>query len=164
MTYQEEQYVHFVSSIGKLNNAWRILREIKLHGDHPLVGPAFQFALIEYSKPYTVSYGTELDAKGKPKHKHLLDEKYIPGNHRALHSRLLTARNKIHAHDDLNVKEAKLHVAKTGHGKFVGTVQNIIYGSEELSNIDDIIDLIELTLDSMYVEAERLKAALPLTS
>jgi len=164
MTHQEEQYVHFVSSIDKLNNAWRILREIKRHRDHPLVGPAFQFALVEYSKPYIVSYGAELDARGKPKRKYLLDETHIPGSHRALHDRLLTARKRIQAHDDLNVKEAKLHVANTGHGKFVGTVQNVIYGTEELSYIDDIIDLIEQTLDSMYVEVKRLEAALPLTS
>ena len=164
MTHQEEQYVHFVSSVDKLNNAWRILQEIKRHRNHPLVGPAFQFALVEYSKPYTVSYGAELDAKGKPKHKHLLDEKYIPGSRRALHDRLLAARKKIHAHDDLSVKEAKLHVANTGYRRFVGIVQNVIYGTGELSNIDDIIDLIEQTLDSMYVEVKRLEAALPLTS
>ena len=54
-----------------------------------------------------------------------------------------------------------IHVANTGHGKFVGTVQNVIHGTEEFSNIDDIIDLIEQTLDSMYVEVNRLEAALP---
>ncbi len=67
MTDQEEHFVHFVSSIDKLNNAWRILQEIKRHKGHPLVVPAFRFALVEYSKPYTVSYGAELDAKGNPK-------------------------------------------------------------------------------------------------
>jgi hypothetical protein len=66
MTDQEEQFVHFVSSIDKLNSAWRILQEIKLHKGHSLVGPAFQFALVEYSKPYTVSYGAELMPKANP--------------------------------------------------------------------------------------------------
>lgn len=161
MTDQEEWFVYFVSCIDRLNNAWQILQEIKRQGGHPLVGPAFQFALVEYSKPYTVSYGTELDAKGKPKHRYKLDEKYIPARHRALHDRLLTARKKIHAHDDLSVKEAKLHVKKTEHGKFVGTVQNVIVGTEELSNNDLIIDLIEQTLDAMYMEEKRLEQQLP---
>jgi hypothetical protein len=164
MTDQEEEFVHFISSIDKLNNAWRILLEIRSNRDNPLVGPAFQFALIEYSKPYTVSYGTELNAKGKPKRKHLLDDKHIPEKHRALHNRLLEARKKIHAHDDFSVKEAKLYVKKTQQGKFVGTVQNVIVGTEELSNIDLIIDLIEQTLKSMYVKEKLLKQQLPINS
>jgi hypothetical protein len=161
MTDQEEQFIHFASSIDKLNSAWQILKEIKQHKGHPLVAPAFQFALVEYSKPYTVSYGTELDAKGKPERKYLLDEKHIPINHRALHDRLLISRKRIHAHDDLSVKEARLYVKNTQQGKFVGTVQNVIHGTEELSNIDAIIDLIEKTLENMYVEEKRLEALLP---
>ena len=164
MTEQEEEFVHFVSSIEKLNNAWRILLEIRSNRDDPLVGPAFQFALIEYSKPYTVSFGTELDAKGSPKRKHLLNDKHIPKKHHVLHDRLLEARKKIHAHDDLSVKEAKLYVKKTQQGKFVGTVQNVITGTEELSNINLIIELIEQTLKNMYAQEKLLEQQLPINS
>jgi hypothetical protein len=160
----KEQIIHFKSSIERLNKAWQILQVIKSHPHHPLVSPAFQFALVEYSKPYTVSYGAELDSKGRPKHKYSLDKRHIPGNHLALHDRLLDARKKIHAHDDLSVKEANLHVKKTTHGKFIGVVQNVIYGTEELQNLDAIIDLIEQTLESMYVEDERLEQQLIPTS
>jgi hypothetical protein len=53
--------------------------------------------------------------------------------------------------------EAKLHVAQTSHGQHASIVQNVIHRTEELSNIDMIIDLIEKTLDNMYVEAKRLE-------
>ncbi len=62
MNLQEEQYVHFVSSTDNLNNAWQILQNIKQilqenkqGKGNPLVGAAFRFALIEYSKPYKCS-------------------------------------------------------------------------------------------------------------
>jgi len=163
MTEQEEEYVHFVSCIDDLNDAWRLLQEIKQCKGNSLVGAAFQFALIEYSKPYKVSIGTVSNSKGKSIPRKL-DESHIPATHIQLHKRIIDARDQILAHSDLTVMEAKLYVKNSPHGKIVGTGQNKIYGTEELSNIDTIIDLIERTLDSMYVEAERLAAALPVTS
>jgi hypothetical protein len=159
MTPQEEQYVHFVSSTDNLNNAWRILQEIRQCKGSPLVGPAFQFALVEYSKPYRYSRGTVREGV-----KCKLEDLHIPAKHRELHFRILMARDQIHAHSDLTVKEAKLRVANTASGKYASRVQNAIRGTEELSNIDSIIELIEQTLDNMYIEVEQLQAALPLNS
>ena len=76
----------------------------------------------------------------------------------------MDARDKIHAHSDLTVKEAQPHVAMTMSGKFVGAVQNVITGLEELVNIDLILAMIEQTLDRMYEEAKRLEACLPVNS
>ena len=160
MTEQEEEYVHFVSCINDLNIAWRLLQEIKQCKGNILVGAAFQFALIEYSKPYKASFGILRNSTGKliPRK---LDESHVPAMHIQLHKRIIDARDRIHAHSDLTVMEAKVYVKNSPHGKIVGTLQNKIYGTEELSNIDAIIDLIEQTLDSMYVEVKRLEAALP---
>jgi hypothetical protein len=155
VTQQEEQYVHIVSCTDSLNDAWRILHEIKQSPSHPLVGAAFQFALIQYSKPYLVSFGVT--------GRHKLDNSYVPSTHRDLHDRLITTRNQILAHSDLTVMEAKLHVANISVGQRAFIVQNVIYGAMELSNIDSIIDLIEQTLVSMYAERDRLEKQLPLT-
>ncbi|MFY9820895.1 MAG: hypothetical protein WAM82_05900 [Thermoanaerobaculia bacterium] len=156
MTREEEKYVHFASSIVDLNYAWRILREIKGASDSVLVGAAFQFALVAYSRPYKESRGSL--------RRYRLGTKFIPIEHRGLHQRILDARDKIHAHSDLTVKEAQLHVAMTMSGKFVGAVQNVITGLEELVNIDLILALIEQTFDRMYEEAKRLEACLPVNS
>jgi hypothetical protein len=154
---QEEQYIHFASCIENLNNAWVILQEIKKSKGNNLIWAAFQFALIEYAKPYTNSRGVILK-------NHKLDESFIPSAHLKLHKKILDSRNKILAHADLTVKEAQLHVAQIQSGKFVGIVQNVIRGTEELSNIDAVIELIEQTLDNMYVEEKRLEALLPFTT
>ena len=123
------------------------------------MGPAFQFALVEYSKPYRNSRGT--GGKGV---KYKLEDVHIPTKHRELHKRILAARDQIHAHSDLTVNEAKLYVVNTASGKYASRVQKAIRGTEELSNIDSIIELIEQTLDSMYIEVKRLEAALPIHS
>jgi hypothetical protein len=157
MTPEEEQYIHFAASMEDLNYAWRILIEVKGARGSLVAGAAFQFALVAYARPYKTSRG-ELNARYK------LDDGFVPIEHRELHQRILAARDQIQAHSDLTVKEAKLYVAKTEGGKFVGAVQNVITGLEELANINLIIVMIERTLERMYEEAERLEASLPMNS
>ena len=161
MTEKEEKYNHLESCMQDLNKAWTILQTIKTKNDQtPFVGYAFELALIVYSKPYKVSYGTLLDSKNKPI-KYKLDEKYIPNFHLDLHSRILKARDQIHAHSDLTVQEAKLYVSKIGNEKIFTIVQNKILATQEFENIDGIIDLIEKTLDNLYLEIDLLKTEIP---
>lgn len=158
MTLQEEEYIHFVSSIEDLNRAWGILQEIRKSKDSKLVRPAFQFALIEYSKPYVSSYGTA-------KKCHKLKDDYVPAKYHELHRRILTMRDQILAHSDLTVKEASLYVSKTASGKYPpAIVQNVIDPTELFSKIDVIIELIEQTLNSMYEKVKVLEAALSINT
>jgi hypothetical protein len=163
MTQREENeiYIHFVICIQNLNGAWVILQQIKEgkgeSGSPVLVAAAFRFALIEYAKPYLRSRGTEV-------RNHLLNERFIPSQHIALHRRLVSARNQIHAHSDLTVLDAKLYVEKAQNEKIVLASQNIIHGTEELSNLEVIVELIEQTLANMYLERNRLEQQLPFTS
>lgn len=156
MTRDEETYVHLVSSSDDLNEAWRILGEIKKGPENPLVGAAFRYALVAYARPYLSSRGDHRC--------HKLDKRFIPPDQQELHCRLIAARNQIHAHSDLTVREAKLRVAKTPSGKWIGAAQNVIRGTEEFANIDAIISTIEGTLRAMYDEIRRLEASLPVNS
>jgi len=160
MSKQEEEYIHLVSSSGALNNSRKILLEIKRQKDNPLLGPAFQFALVEYSKPYTISYGAELDKKGNPKYKFILTDKFISDEFKDLHNQILTDRKKMHAHDDLSIKDAKVLVSKTRSDKFVGIIQNKIYPIEKITKIDEIIQMIEMSLDKMYFKISELQKKL----
>ncbi len=157
MTEEEEHYVHFVSCIQNLNEAWGILQDIKQNKGNRLVGPAFQFALIEYSKPYKKS-------RGHVKRDHKFENEHVPPQYLELHGEIINARDQIHAHSDLTVADANVYVANTKYGKHVGVGRNILYDTEKLSRIDDIIDLIERSLDSMYVKVKQLEATLPLNS
>ncbi|XOF34259.1 MAG: hypothetical protein ACL93V_02900 [Candidatus Electrothrix sp. YB6] len=162
MTPARDYFVFFRESIWHLNTAWRILKEIKTGAGTPiLVNAAFQFALIEYCKPYKHSYGNIKNAKGKL-NQHQLDQNCIPPEYLSLHQRIIDARDQIHAHGDLTVLYAKVYVEESPYGKIAGYVRNVVHGTEELENIDSIIDLIEQTLDSMYEEEEKLKQKLPI--
>ena len=139
MKKHHEEFLHFVTCLGRLNSALKTLRDIKTAGDSPLVGPAFRFALVEYATPYTRSQGPiEKD--------HRLKTSFVPGDLLELHSRLLDARNKIHAHADLTLMEAKLYVTKTRGAPSVEITSRNADELEELSNIDEIIRLIEGTI------------------
>lgn len=153
MTEQEEKFVHSASCVAWLNNAWSLLQVIR-EQPGPLMGPAFRFALIEYCKPYKLSHGAV--------RKHKLDTTHIPSALLPLHSRIVGTRDQILAHSDLTVMEAKLSVHEFMGQRYSLIVQNRITGLEELPNIDEVILLIEGTLDNMYIEEKRLEAALPL--
>jgi len=143
--------------MSNLNEAWSILHNIKRNTGNPLVNPAFQFALIEYAKPFTKS-------RDSIKSTHILGANYIPKKYRSLHDEILSARHQLHAHSDITLEEARVYVTNTFYGKHVSVSKNVIYDTEMISKIDDIIDLIEQSLDSMYEEVKRLEAALPINS
>lgn len=168
MTKQEEHFVHFVSCITWLNNAWRLLNTIHTQPENPLIGPAFRFALIEYCKPYKLSRGSkkEEDEKKKKNNKNeefrqfKLDTSLIPNKFLPLHNRIISSRDQIHAHSDLTVMDAKLHVHEFMGQRYTLIPQNKIYGTEEFSNLQEIIALIETTLDNMYIQEKVLENAL----
>ena len=154
MTHQEEQYAHFWHCINDLNKALSLLQAVKINMDNPLRAPAFELALIVYSKPYKQSCGIT-------KKNHKLDDKYVPDKHRDLHKRILANRDQILAHTDLIPREPKVHVGNASYGKIVGLSENVINILAEFGNIDSIIELIEQSLDGMHEEEKKLAASLP---
>ena len=153
MTEQEENFIYFTLCIEWLNNAWRLLQAIQMQPKNQLGGAAFRFALIEYCKPYKPSRGSSKQFK--------LDTSLISPVHIALHNRIIASRDQVHAHSDLTVMEAKLHVHEIMGLRYTQISQNYITGLEELPNIQQVIALIESSLENMYLEVKVLDAALP---
>ena len=153
MNSHNEAFVHFDICAERLNSTLLTLNRIKEHCDHPLVGPAFRFALIEYAMPYTRS-------DGKAKKRHSLDTRYVPQELLPLHERLIASRNQIHAHVDLTVLEPTISYHDLDGERLVLIAQNNISGLEELPQIDEIICLVEGTLKNMYADRDNLKKGL----
>ena len=150
-TAQEERYIFIDSCIQNLQEAHSILKVIKKEPENKLKVPAFNYALILYSMPYRKSRGTHLK-------NHILEQTFIPGNYRDLHKKITDCRDQIYAHDDLTVKEAEINVFKFQvSGKTfekIGIKQNFLKG-ELFPRIDEIILLIEKSLDKMIAEKSR---------
>ena len=145
MTEAHETHLHILVCMDRINAAWNTLKQIQSAPDHPLVGPAFRYALVEYATAFTRS-----DSPSKKRR--TLPITLVPVSQSELHQRLIDARNSIHAHADLTVLEAQLTVHVVAGEKQVGVSQNFIHGLEELNNLPRLISLVEGVLRNLYVE------------
>jgi hypothetical protein len=78
-----------------------------------------------------------------------------------LHQKIIDSRNQFHAHGDMSIQDAKVYVQDGVDGKILTVSKNIVHGCEEFQNVDDLIDMIETTLNKMDDELLSLKEALP---
>ncbi len=153
MNENEESFIHYAECIDSLNRAWSILHDLRnVNGPSAFHAAAFRYALIEYAKPYTRSDGTMRKRK-------LVLPQLSPA-HRELHQKILNLRNQVLAHCDLTLKQAKLHIFSVGNAPRYLIASNI---AEPLPSRDDVISLIEATLDQMYIESEKRLKSLPET-
>ena len=154
MTNTEERYVHFASCIDWLNECWRLLQDIKVEKSNPLTAAAFRFAIILYSKPYRESRGNAI-------RKHRLETGFIPRKCLSLHIEILSERDQLHAHSDLTILDARLTVHRFEEKKSAQIVRNMLDATRLLPKLDDVIALVEDTLDQMYIEVKNLESQLP---
>ena len=153
MTEHEERYVHFAACIERLQSAWATLNAIKAEMSSSLVAAAFRFALVEYAAPYTPSEGTI-------KKRHRLDSACVPTEWLQLHERILNARNKIHAHADLTVLQARIYLNEVQGQRYVSIVSNVVQGTEEFGNLESVLRMIEGTLENMFARRAELESQL----
>ena len=144
MTESHEDHLHLLVCIDRLNGAWKTLNAVEASGTHPLVGPAFRYALVEYATAFTRS-------DGPLNRNRTLPLSLVPIDKQELHKRIIGARHQTHAHADLTALDAVLHVEYINGTKHVSHIQNQVHGLEELKNIVAIISLVESVLDNLYV-------------
>jgi len=147
VTPSEEQFIHLVTCIRRLFGALETLRAIKATSpDNPLIPPAFRFALVEYASPFT-------DSDGQLK-KYKLDQKYVPREYLDLHKRIVSARHQVHAHADLKIMKAEFRATGTQANPTAEVRGTYIDELKELPNIDQIIALLNESIQNMYVDRD----------
>jgi hypothetical protein len=144
MSAEHEEHIHLLTCIDRLNSAWATLKTIEKEVKNPLIGPAFRYALVEYSTAFNNSQGI-IQKRRK------LKEDCVPQPYLHLHKRILDSRDQIHAHADLTVLESKLEIFEINGKQEVMNGANYITGLEELGNISLIIQLIEGILRTLYL-------------
>ena len=155
LTPSEERFLHLATCISRLHSALETLRAIKTAApDNPLIPPAFRFALVEYASPFTASEGQNK--------KYILDHKYVPPEYLDLHKRILSARHKVHAHSDLTIMNAQFMATGTQANPTAEVRGTYIDELKELPNIDQIVTLLNESIQNMYVDRDtQLKALNP---
>jgi len=101
-----DKYVHFLEAKKNLNRAWRVLKELQKNPDESEVWmAAYRMCLIDYCKPFKRSNGiSEKTLK--------LEVPNFPAHLQETHEYVMTARDKILAHSDLEPLNAKLIYSK----------------------------------------------------
>ncbi len=93
--------------------------------------------------------------------KHRLDARFAPSRYVDLHEQILGERDQLHVHSDLTGSDAVLSVQVLEGKRHVVIVRNRIDLTPLLARLDDVISLIEGTLDQMYIEVKSLESDLP---
>ena len=151
MNSDQERDFHLHQCEQCFQNAWTIINIIIdeqqkhdcLNYSNKLISPAFQFLLIEYSKPYTKSIGIY-------KKNYILSDEFIPSEYVDLHKKIITSRNQKHAHHDLTVLEAE---CIEGYDNMY--IMNKSFPTEFLSQINSIKNLIEKSIDNMHKQFKK---------
>ena len=89
---------------------------------------------------------------------------FIPSAHADLHKIILNERDQMHAHSDLTVMAAQLTVHKFEEQKYAMIIRNHLEPTRLASRFDEVVDVLEQTIDRMYIEVKTLEAQLPPTA
>jgi hypothetical protein len=146
MTADQEHYVHFAECIENLTSAWCILKELDSVAPGVIRAAAYRMALVEYGKPYKVSFGTH-------KKRNFLPAPDLPSADLALHNQILHLRDQVLAHSDLTLKDAIIYPSRVQGQPFVAIGANRL---PSFPNASAVIALVGRTLDQMYLELARL--------
>jgi hypothetical protein len=153
MTEQQERYVHLFCCVEWLNEAWLLLNQLKDESSNRLAGTAFRFALVLYAKPFKASHGERIRI-------HRLNESDVPRELLPLHQRLINSRDQIHAHSDLSEMGVALYVGQHEGRQRAVLSRRVIDPHQEMTNIPEIIAMIEKILDGLEAKLKQAEAEL----
>jgi len=142
-TRDDEAFIHFEECLNDLNSALRILEALQQAQIPPVLwAAAYHMALIEYAKPFKMSWGVN-------KRKHVLPTPLLPESGQQLHIQLLDLRDQVLAHSDLSVKDARVYVSEIS-----GQPVPIIVSNAEpvLPSIIAVKTHVEHMLDALYAQ------------
>ncbi len=138
-----EIFLHAQNCLDDLDDARNVLRAVRDSDIGLIREAAFKYAVVAYCRAYTASQGK----KGTPRRK--LEERNIPDGFRELHDELLRCRDKMYAHSDRDIIDAKISVHELRGQKIPFCIQNVVYPLEVMNRIEEIIELTEKTMDAI---------------
>ena len=139
----DEEYIHFQESITSLNRAWRTLCDLESHpSGNAIWSAAYRMAVVEYCKPFTKSQINKNE-------RYKLTLPSVSSDLEQLHERLIVLRDKVMAHSDLSVLDAKVYYDKTAQYPVPLIVQNKL---DSFPSVAVIKHLVETVLDALYAE------------
>lgn len=148
MNSDHEKYVHFQFCLTSLNRAWGIIDSILLSDErNGITRAAYELALIEYAKPFKISFGYE-------NRRHSLSTPNFSEDELALHNRLLRLRDKVLAHTDIPEKDVKVYLGSSTDPRIPMMIQNT---GPDLPELERTQELIETVLNDLYTQLPKIE-------
>lgn len=150
-----EGYINYLAMcVERLSSCHQTLVDVKADLGHPLVRPAFRYAIVEYITLFSQSKDTHEPPRYIP-------VACVPTKHEVLHQKLKADRHQLHAHADMSVLERSLTFTDKRGLPITTTTFSHVDDLAELSNIDEFLDLIQGVRDNLFAERAKLLEALP---
>jgi hypothetical protein len=160
MKEQKNLYYYLYECNNLFSHSKKLLQQLRsLHNlDNILHFAAFQYSLIEYTAPFTISNGPRINPNTTKRRHYQLDKaKYIEPQYHQLHDRIITTRNSFLARNDLTPKKAIIDTITTEGMTGITIVETHITGSEEIKNINHIIDMKIILQTMLNTEPSRIR-------
>lgn len=154
--HNHNDIIHIDVCIERLASCHVTLRDVKINLKHPLSGPAFRYAVVEYMTLFNPSK----DGQGLPRR---IPVAWIPANYLSLHERLKKTRNQLLAHSDMSVLDGSLNLEEAGGLPVATTTLTHVDDLAELKNVDEFLDLLQAVRDKLFEERRKQVVALPNT-
>ncbi|SCX72616.1 hypothetical protein [Variovorax sp. EL159] len=146
--------IHLAVCVERLSSCHLTLQDVRANLDHPLSGPAFRYAVVEYMTLFNQSK----DGQGHPRR---IPVGCVPVNHVALHERLKKTRNELLAHSDMSALDGSLDFKDIRGLPITTTTLTHADDLAELKNVDEFLDLIQTVRDNVFAKRATLLAGLP---
>ena len=139
-----EEYVHYQESLTSLNRAWQTICELEsIEPKGAIWSAAYRMTLIEYCKPFKNSNANSKKLK--------IDGLIFDEEKDKLHKKILYLRDKVLAHSDIDILEAKIYYDKNAVHPIPLISTNI---EPNMPKLSEIRKLIEFVLDELYKKQE----------
>ena len=148
-----DDIIHLDVCVERLSSCHVNLQDVKANLTHPLAGPAFRYAVVEYMTLFNQSK----DGQG---HSRKVPVDCIPANHVALHERLKKTRNQLLAHSDMSVLDGSLGFKDMRGLPITTTTLTHQDDLAELKNVDEFLDLVQSVRNYLFAERRARLAAL----
>ena len=149
----EEEYAFYSFAKDDLTEAYSSLKAIKKYKRNIAVSALVKAAVISYSRPFK-------KCCGKYKSCYKLQSNIIPDSYQSLHKKIITYRDQIFAHTDIDVRRPDIRKLKIQNKERFSITYRGFSCKDFLHEIEQMKKLIECIVTSLQQHVNKIKQKL----
>jgi hypothetical protein len=146
----EEEYAFYSFAKDDLIEAFSSLKAITKYKRNIAVSALVKVAVISYSRPFK-------NCRGKYKACYKLQNDIIPDQYKSLHQKIITYRDQIFAHTDIDVRRPDIKKFKIENKTSIAITYRGFSSKDFLHEIEKMKKLIECIVSSLQQHVDEIK-------